>query len=274
MDVDKLKDKLKHAAHAASTIIMHPQTTEAAGLIGVLYAQPESNKAGFSGHLNGQKDAYRHILWAAQVRRSGGLMDKNTNPDELDQITRDVLKIHEDSGDIRGQDKDSEDMDMYNNDIGIILGRQAFEEEWSADQLKQKVYDAVKNADGTGKNNTPFWYDKTNDPDRIPPKAENSKPPTLREELEKNFKEAKDKPHPNDAPSPDEIDPGTGKKFGELGIGQYAGALYRWKQAKMQSAAANQNATNDNGGDVQVRAYDRDGGKVHVNSYTRHKPQT
>ncbi|TAH37652.1 MAG: hypothetical protein EYC62_01845 [Alphaproteobacteria bacterium] len=98
---------------------------------------------------------------------------------------------------------------------------------------------------------------------------------TIEEELRAQFREDESKrnqPDPN-VPAADEIDPKTGKKFGDMRTGEYASALFR----KRQRDAANGNATNDNapnaGGDVRVRAYDREGGKEHVRAYSRSKPK-
>jgi hypothetical protein len=102
------------------------------------------------------------------------------------------------------------------------------------------------------------------------------KPLTAGEQLRKQYQEAVERATRPDGntPDPNETDPMTGKKFGEMRAGEYFSALYR----KRQREQANDNATNDNrttntGGSVSVRAHDREGGREHVQAYTRNPPR-
>ena len=181
-----------------------------------------------------------------------------TDPDSTDQNVRDVLLAHEDSGNGKGQTIDQKEMDVHNNDVGIALGRRAAEEGWSSERLEQEVYDKVNNTDGTGRDGTPFWYDKAGDPERKPPVKDVNA--TVGDELRQQWRQAEQYPPQDGAPHPDEVDPESGKKFGEMRAGEYAAALYR-KRAR-ESA----------GGSVHVRAYTRNDGS-HVSAHDRQPPR-
>lgn len=64
------------------------------------------------GRERGPADAYRHILWAAELTRRFG-----------EQRARQMLELHETEGQLKGQPHDEEVMDRNNNEIGIAIGR-------------------------------------------------------------------------------------------------------------------------------------------------------
>lgn len=65
------------------------------------------------GRERGPADAYRHILWAAELTRRFG-----------EQRAREILGLHEQAGDLKGnQTQDEGAMDLHNNEIGVSVGR-------------------------------------------------------------------------------------------------------------------------------------------------------
>ncbi len=64
------------------------------------------------GRENGPADAYRHILLAAELTRRFG-----------EDIARQILDYHEQTGNSDGQTADAEAMDRRNNEIGIEIGK-------------------------------------------------------------------------------------------------------------------------------------------------------
>src|SRR5262249_41647885 len=64
------------------------------------------------GRERGPADAYRHLLWAAELTRRFG-----------EQRAREILGLHEQAGDLQKQRPDEEAMDLHNNEIGVSIGR-------------------------------------------------------------------------------------------------------------------------------------------------------
>ena len=64
------------------------------------------------GRERGPADAYRHLLWAAELTRRFG-----------EERAREILGLHEQAGDLQEQPSDEEAMDVHNNEIGVSLGR-------------------------------------------------------------------------------------------------------------------------------------------------------
>ncbi len=301
---NSIKEKSGSAYDSIKKILQNPMTSQVATSF-AFYAKSESLKSEFQGGINGQQDAYRHILWAAQTRRRMAEIYPDASPEELDMATKEALSAHEDSGSIRGQSLDSESMDIHNNDIGISVGREAYEKKLDIVQTQDKIGRIVTESDGKGENGGPFWQDES-DPDRVPPKNNSKdandldgfkkdfeKPLTVGEELRRVYRktmglpeenqmpqEMKEYPEPRSGmPEPDdaEIDPQTGKRFGDMGVGEYLTALHRWlknQKANDNAPHANQNLKEANsGGEVSVKAHSREGGKEQVRGYTRRKPQ-
>lgn len=255
-------------------------------------AKDVSAQSDFPKAANGQQDAFRHVLGSAQVRRRFQELKPKDGSDQLDQEARDVLSANEYLGDIAGNSAKSKEMDLFNNDKGIEIGRRAAEQGWTAEETEAAVRDYISKSNGTGQDGGAFWHDK-NDPERVPPKSPDAaaqpsssrieeqpqqkpKPLTAGEELRRQYQEAVERATRPDGSTPDanEIDPVTGKKFGDMRAGEYAAALYR-KRVRQQ---ANDNASNDNqskssGGSVSVRAYDREGGRESVSAYIRQPPK-
>ncbi|MCK9505527.1 MAG: hypothetical protein M0Q95_15270 [Porticoccaceae bacterium] len=65
------------------------------------------------GRENGPADAYRHILLSAELTRTLG-----------ETYARIILEAHEQTGNLQGQTPEAEEMDRYNNELGIEIGNQ------------------------------------------------------------------------------------------------------------------------------------------------------
>lgn len=75
----------------------------------------EAGSANLPGKENGPYDAYRHLLWAAEMMRLYG-----------EEWARVYLEAHEIDGNIRqNQSPESEAMDRNNNEVGIGIGKNA-----------------------------------------------------------------------------------------------------------------------------------------------------
>ncbi|MCI0429532.1 MAG: hypothetical protein L0210_03175 [Rhodospirillales bacterium] len=79
--------------------------------VGANAAQSEMVGSQMPGRERGPADAYRHILWAAELTRRFG-----------EQRARQILELHEREGQQKGQPHDEEAMDRNNNEIGIAIG--------------------------------------------------------------------------------------------------------------------------------------------------------
>ncbi|MGE0116806.1 MAG: hypothetical protein AB7S71_14800 [Dongiaceae bacterium] len=80
--------------------------------VGANAAQSEMVGSQLPARERGPADAYRHILWAAELTRRFG-----------EQRARQILDLHELEGQLNDQPHDEEAMDRNNNDIGIAIGR-------------------------------------------------------------------------------------------------------------------------------------------------------
>jgi len=91
-------------------------------------AVQESSFSGLPGRGNGPADAYRHMLWAAEVTAS--LKNTGLSDDAAAAIARNALGLHE-SDLLSTPDPNplvnpySHQMDLQNNEIGIQVGLQA-----------------------------------------------------------------------------------------------------------------------------------------------------
>jgi len=78
-----------------------------------------AKESGLPGRVDGPGDAFRHLVWAAELTRRFG-----------PKIAKSILDDHEQQGWITGLirggwSKEAEEMDRYNNAIGIQIGQQA-----------------------------------------------------------------------------------------------------------------------------------------------------
>lgn len=78
--------------------------------VGAKAAESESVASQLPGRERGPADAYRHILWAAELTRRFG-----------QQRAREILDLHEREGELRGQPAEKA-MDLANNEIGVKIG--------------------------------------------------------------------------------------------------------------------------------------------------------
>lgn len=267
----------------------------------------ETTRSQLPGRGDGPADAYRHMIFSAYLHKEFGrtmaegiLLSKEVQDLGIDGegIGRSVMDNHNNQlglkiGDLNSERNISDEeinritMQTFQNAVGDgsdggpkWMGKT---EDW---QDSNPTYDPNPKNPNQVKGRMPTEHTNWPNPDFDNPyrnnpfavesqKKEGRLQPTLNEELRTQFREDESKRNQSDpnAPTVDEVDPKTGKKFGDMRTGEYASALFR----KRQREAANGNATNDNapsgGGDVQVRAHDREGGKEHVNAYTRSKPK-
>ncbi len=298
-----VKDRLNKAAPVIDKVARNPISayTAKSNSGDVLNA---ASGSGFPGPAGGQQDAFRHILWAAETRKQVGEMMPGQNPDVLDKAAREVLLANEDLAVYESrQNPQDKAMDVHNNDIGIQIGKNAVNK-ISSEDLERDIKNIVLGSDGKGINDTPFWYDES-DPSRIPPQNDSEnmkdqanftgipeKPLTVGEELRRAYRKTMGLPEENpkseekehlppqrtEPPEPDdaEVDPQTGKRFGDMGVAEYLAALHRWlkgRKANDNAPHANQNLKEtDSGGEVRVKAHSREGGKEQVRGYTRGRP--
>jgi uncharacterized protein DUF6973 len=89
------------------------------------------------GRERGPADAYRHILWAAELTRRFG-----------EQRARQILELHEREGQQDGQPHDEEAMDRHNNEIGIAIG--GFGRNWNDVVSAARKAISGSAADGSG----------------------------------------------------------------------------------------------------------------------------
>lgn len=92
------------------------------------------------GRERGPADAYRHILWAAEMTRRFG-----------EERAREILALHERDGDEQGQSADERTMDMSNNEIGIRIGvgARTFDDVTSA--TRKTISGSAEDGSGTWK---------------------------------------------------------------------------------------------------------------------------
>jgi hypothetical protein len=90
------------------------------------------------GRERGPADAYRHLLWSAELTRRFG-----------EQRAREILGLHEQAGDLKGnQTRDEEAMDLHNNEIGKSIGR--FARNWQDVASAARKVMSGSAPDGTG----------------------------------------------------------------------------------------------------------------------------
>lgn len=113
--------------------------------VGAKAAQSEMVGSQMPGRERGPADAYRHILWAAELTRRFG-----------EERARQILDLHEREGQQKGQPQDEEAMDRNNNEIGLSIGR--FARNW-----RDVVSGARKVISGSAAEGSGAWHD-TYDP--------------------------------------------------------------------------------------------------------------
>ena len=241
--------------------------------IGADAASDEARKSLMPGQRNGPADAYRHIIWAAEMTRRFG-----------ENAARAILETNEIKGDIIGkQPKDEADMDRHNNEIGVAIGKSGRTFDEVVDGARDAIDQSVPH-DGNGADNTAKWLDpstwkgvppETNWPPdwgKVPP-PEDQYPYTGEDNrYEGNaIDEVMDKPLED--MSQEDIDT-------LMGTGAYRASSHPDFQRIHRKVAAwfgtgEQRSGRDRptgGGPVHVRAHDRDGGQTSVRSHTRSQP--
>lgn len=118
---------------------------EYADYVGAKAALSEMVGSQMPGRERGPADAYRHILWAAELTRRFG-----------EQRARQILELHEREGQQNSQPDDEEAMDRHNNEIGIAIG--GFGRSWN-----DVVSAARKAISGSATDGSGAWKD-TYDP--------------------------------------------------------------------------------------------------------------
>lgn len=92
------------------------------------------------GRERGPADAYRHILWAAEMARRFG-----------ENRAREILELHEQDGDAYGQPPDERAMDSSNNEVGIQLGMAARTYDDVIRAARKVISGSVPNGEGAWK---------------------------------------------------------------------------------------------------------------------------
>ncbi len=105
--------------------------------VGANAAQSEMVGSQMPGRERGPADAYRHILWAAELTRRFG-----------EERARQILELHEREGQLKGQPRDEEAMDRSNNEIGVSIG--GFARSWRDVVSAARKVISGSTADGSG----------------------------------------------------------------------------------------------------------------------------
>jgi hypothetical protein len=100
-------------------------------------AQSEMVGSQMPGRERGPADAYRHVLWAAELTRRFG-----------EARARQILDLHEQEGQLKDQPEDEEAMDRRNNEVGIAIGR--FARDWRDVVSAARKAMSGSAADGSG----------------------------------------------------------------------------------------------------------------------------
>ena len=87
----------------------------------VTAAEKAASESGLPSRIDGPGDAFRHLVWAAELTRRFG-----------PQTASIILHLHEKMGYLgsyfrKGWSKEAEDMDRHNNAIGMRIGQAARE---------------------------------------------------------------------------------------------------------------------------------------------------
>ncbi|MBM3568538.1 MAG: hypothetical protein FJX46_07250 [Alphaproteobacteria bacterium] len=103
-------------------------------------ARLESQRSDLPGVHNGPADAYRHVLWAAELTRIHG-----------ENAARTVLDANEWKGDkLYSQSPNEKAMDLHNNEIGIKIGREAKTFDEIVVQARERIDAAARGETGDG----------------------------------------------------------------------------------------------------------------------------
>jgi hypothetical protein len=227
-------------------------------------AEDMANASRLPGLRNGPADAYRHILWAAEMTRLLG-----------EPVAGFFLWGHEKEGSLgSNQPKDEEVMDLHNNEIGIRIGLLAktFEE------VIAGARKAVETSDRAGSSATGArWLDRSrwsSDPDRplvrwpaIDWSADPSSAPGYALGGERNRYNAPPR-FPGDGSTPSSPD----TWFWPSSLNNGIHVIDLKKKAALDRTRREARATG--GGTVHVDAYTRmqDGKSVDVSAYDRSAP--
>lgn len=233
------------------------------GHLGITAAENEAKNSPLPGLKNGPADAYRHIIGAAELTRRYG-----------ESAARMMLKGHEVQGSLGTQKTDEREMDEHNNEIGIAIGKQANSFQEIVELARYEIDWAVRKG-GIGEGDTAKWLDESTwsvDPriTKMPPDWSKVGPPKGYERggPERRYRGFRDQ-------RGDLIDIPVEEWTDEDRRAAHSHPAY-WdrnhpdhKKLQQMTRAAYVLRYNDGGGEVQVRAHERDGGKTHVDAYTR-----
>ena len=89
----------------------------------------EKVAAKFGGITNGYGDAIRHCYWCALNQMDAGINS---------HLAKEYGDAHENK-----RNNYAKEMDLHNNSIGYILGKEAISKEWSDDELLKNVIKAA-----------------------------------------------------------------------------------------------------------------------------------
>ncbi|MGE0251991.1 MAG: hypothetical protein AB7G80_05055 [Dongiaceae bacterium] len=242
-------------------------------------ATQEAINSQLPGRIDGPADAYRHILGAAKLTYQIGPV-----------AAQPILDSHESTGHIKGQNEAAERMDKYNNSIGAIIGIEAIQNNWDEEKIKEEVQKVFTDLETQKKYGKPTWLPKGEwdknpvyDENGITPPGKAGSPMPVEHT---NWPPDFSRPNRNNPYHPDYdpaakrsesglekdihpalrgIDIETGEKFSEMPLRKHLERRFDLKEKYQGKKGAN--------GPVFVRAHSREGGKIHVDSYTRQPPE-
>jgi hypothetical protein len=114
-----------------------PFGTHSGAMERIIRAISEAVSSQLPGRTNGPADAYRHLLWAAELTRRFG-----------EAKARELLELHEEMGELKGDRADEIAMDRYNNELGIAIGREA--RDWAGVVARARLMMSAASQDGSG----------------------------------------------------------------------------------------------------------------------------
>ena len=231
--------------------------------IGITAAEDEAKRSNLPGLTDGPGGAYRHIIGAAELTRRHG-----------EAAARIMLTGHEVQGSLWNQKADSREMDEHNNEIGIAIGKHAKSFEEIVGSARYEIDQATRKG-GIGEGDTAKWlhpstWSKDVGHDNYPPDWSKVGPPRGYpsggpEHRYEGFRERRG----------DLIDIPVDQWDDEDRNAAHRHPAY-WdrehpdhKKLQEMTREAYVRRYNGGGGAVEVRAHDRDGGKTHVDPYTR-----
>lgn len=245
--------------------------------IGADAASDEARNSLMPGQRNGPADAYRHIIWAAEMTRRFG-----------ETGARAILETNEIKGDIMGaQPPEEADMDRHNNEIGIAIGKSGRTFDEIVDGARAVIDQSVPH-DGSGTDSTGKWLDPSTW--KGLPSEPNWPPDWSKAQSPKDQYPYAGENNRYEGNAIDEvIDKPVGDMSQEdihtlMGTGAYRASghpdyqrLHRKVKAwyDQRFGSGQQRSGRDRptgGGPVHVRAHGRDGGQTSVRAHSRSAP--